>query len=267
MPVWYISRRDGQAINGFVCGLGGAGVAKRSFRTLNAAERGQKLIASRDQKGFENDEYVLEEVRSITDHLTLDADCVPLVAGIKAEPFCETRQRVLADRLHELGIEYKRAYRKAHEIALDSMNPCLWPTADVEKLLKGTRGAAYIRRKLDLANGKRKVRTVNMAQAMEACQKARKSLKVKGSWMGWHVAGGTSHRRNAITTVFVVAVSDSGRMRVAIGTIPAAGWGDACYHLGVPNLSDSTIRNYWVGNDEVAVWSVGVGAANVTRLC
>lgn len=260
MPVWYISRRDGKDINGFVCGLGGAGVAKRSFRTAEAAERGMSLISSRDPNGAANDEYMLEEVRGLADHLKLDEHCPALVSGIKAEPMEETRQRVLADRLCELGIEYNRAYREARQIALNSMNPCLWPSADLEKLLKGTGGAARIRRLLDLANEGRKTRTVKMSQAMEICLAARKAQ--------WHMAvGAGSRRRGGSSTVFFAACH-GGKMRVAIGVVPSdSGAAVAMTQLGLRPLGIEADRREWVNRDEVQTWSVGVGSQHVLRLC
>jgi len=207
MPVWYISRRDGKEINGFVCGLGGAGVAKRAFHTAKAAERGMSLIASRDPNGAANDEYMLEEVRGLADHLKLDEHCPALVAAVKQFPQEDTPRRVLADRLHELGVKYDRAYREARQIALNSMNPCLWPMADLKKLLRGTT-SLEIRAGLEMANGRRRERIVTLASALDACRLARK--------YGYDVrSGGTvanSYGYRAYQTGFVVAVSSTGKL-------------------------------------------------------
>lgn len=260
MPVWTITRFDGKPMSGFVVGLGGTAKAKRTFPTAKAAERGWKMIENRDPSGFANAEYSLTEKRSLADHLELDTECPALVKAVKAAPMDDTAQRVLADRLHELDIPYSRAYREAHQIALNSMNPCFWPKADVEKLLKGTGGADRVRRFLTVANEGRKTRIIQMSQALDICVFARK--------YGWHMAVGAGSRRaGGSSTVFYAAYAD-GKMRIAVGVVPSSnGSAQALTSLGLMPLEDAARRKEWVNRDEVAVWSTGVGIHNVVRFC
>jgi hypothetical protein len=109
-----------------------------------------------------------------------------------------------------------------------------------------------------------------MAAVLRECHDVRRTLKIGGVRKGWRVLlGGSTSRAGSTQTICIIAVASNGNMRLAIGSTPSNwGWHPVSLTMiGTAELSEKAVRDEWVNRDDVAVWSTGVGAQNVTRLC
>lgn len=155
--------------------------------------------------------------KTVTKVLQADPTAVTLLEALRQQPADDSTASALSDRLQEVGVKPVSAKRYVVAVRLRRQPVWQWPEEARKWLLKGTTADA-IQTALDAANGRRKVRTLTLSECLETCREARMT--------GWGAAaGGTvanSYGYPATQTGFVAAVGKSGRLRWAVGEVPAS---------------------------------------------
>lgn len=155
--------------------------------------------------------------KGITKKVQADETARLLVGTIKANIREEVPQKLLADRLQELGVSGSSAAKWVRALVLRHLPFSEWSERELKALLKGTSLEA-INAALTRANGRRRERTLGTSGVLGACLRARLE--------GWAVEGGgtvaNAYKYPATQTGFACAISSSGRLHWWVDECPAS---------------------------------------------
>lgn len=152
------------------------------------------------------------------DIIKIDPTAAALAEALRLNPRESAAAATLTDRLQECGASATAARKAVKAIALAALPVASWPKRELNRLLRGT-SVKDIQTRLNLANGRRRERTVDLSDALRACVKAR--ADAEGFYWAAGATVANSYGYRAYRTAFIVAVRSDGTLRVMAGQVSA----------------------------------------------
>lgn len=148
------------------------------------------------------------------------SDVEAMTLAVRESPADETLRCALRDAIQETGVSGATAERRVAKIVRDAEDRARSPKS-VKRWLRGSIGLDGIRAALDVANGRRRERTLSVEDVIDAV------ARVRTGKLAWRAVGGgtvaNAYGYRSWQTACLIAVRTDGSLRIAIGTTSGSG--------------------------------------------